>query len=127
MLEDEIIQPLACPWASPIAMIKKKNGSLTFCVDYQKLHKMTKKDVYPLPDIGNSLDRLRHAFYFSSMNLNSRNWKTTVDEQDFNILLRYSRRGLGILAFGLSLDTATFSRMMDTVVHVCSGKHAWYL
>ena len=52
------------PWASPILIVKKKDGSYCLVIDYCKLNLITKKDSYPLPQIDNTLDCLSHAKYF---------------------------------------------------------------
>ncbi len=45
--EEGIVQPFHSPWASPIVMVRKKDGSHRFCVDYRQLNAVTKLDTYP--------------------------------------------------------------------------------
>ncbi|GBM08907.1 hypothetical protein AVEN_57452-1 [Araneus ventricosus] len=47
MVDNGIIEELSGPWASPIVLVKKKDGSTRFCVDYGKLNEITKKTVIP--------------------------------------------------------------------------------
>lgn len=61
-----MIEPSASPWSSPIVLVRKKDGSTRFCVDYCKLNKVTHKDSYPLPRIDNTLEALCGAKYVSS-------------------------------------------------------------
>ena len=69
LLDSGMIIPSNSPWASPILIVKKKDGSNCVVIDYCKLNLITKKDSYPLPQIDNTLDRLGHAKYFSAMDL----------------------------------------------------------
>lgn len=80
MLRKNVIEPSSSPWPSLIVLVKKKDGSLRFCVDYRHLNKITKKGVYPLPRIDGALDA--GASYFSSIDLRSGYWKIAVDEKD---------------------------------------------
>ena len=61
MLERGIITPTTSPWSSPIVLIRKKDGSIRFCIDYRQLNNKTIKGSYPLPPIDNSLDALGQA------------------------------------------------------------------
>lgn len=119
MLDDGVIQPSSSPWSSPVVLVKKKDGTLRFCIDYRKLNSVTKKDVYPLPRVDDSLDRLRHAKYFSSIDLKSGYWQIEVDERDREKTAFVTPDGLyefRVLPFGLCSAPATFQRMMDTVL-----------
>ena len=65
LLSKGLIQPSDSPWASPVVLVSKKDGSKRLCLDYRRLNAVTKKDAYPLPRIDDSLDSLGNAKYFS--------------------------------------------------------------
>jgi hypothetical protein len=64
-LEKKIIRPSCSDFASPIVLVKKKNGSTRICVDYRKLNKKIVKDRYPLPVIEDQIDKLSTAMMFT--------------------------------------------------------------
>ena len=118
MLRDDIMQPSKSPWASPVVLMKK-DGTLRFCVDYPRLKKIMKKDVYPLPRIDDALDRLYNAKYFSSMDLKTGYWQIEVDERGRDKTAFITPDGLfefKVMPFGLFSAPATFQRVMDTVL-----------
>jgi len=61
-----VIEESCSPWISPAILVKKKNGSIRFCVDFRKLNAITKKDSYPIPRINDMLDRLDGDSWFHS-------------------------------------------------------------
>ena len=61
------IEPSDSPWASPVVLVTKKDGSTRFCVDYRQLNSLTTKDAYPLPRIDYSLRLLGNQQWFSTM------------------------------------------------------------
>ncbi|GFW18231.1 hypothetical protein TNCV_4007701 [Trichonephila clavipes] len=80
MLDEGIVQPSESPWSSPIVLVRKKTGSWRFCVDYRKLNSATKKKTFiPLPRIDDTLDCLKGAMFFSSMDLRSGYWQIEID------------------------------------------------
>ena len=66
------IHPSISPWASPILLVKKKDGSMQMCVDYRGLNAVTIKNKYPLPRIDVLFDQLQGARYFTKIDLCSR-------------------------------------------------------
>ena len=64
-LANGFIRPSKSPAGAPILFIRKRDGSLWLCVDYQGLNNLTIKNRYPLPLIGESLDRLGRAKRFT--------------------------------------------------------------
>ena len=82
MLEKGIIEPSNSPWASPIVLVKKKDGSNRFCVDYQDLNNVTVKNSWPLPRSDNCFDALTGSKRFSTLDLCSGYWQVAMDDKD---------------------------------------------
>ena len=115
-LSQEKISPSQSEWASNIVIVKKKDGSLRFCVDYRQLNDRTVKDSYPLPRIDDSLDCLGGATWFSTMDLRSGYHQVALDERDKDKTTFVTRKGtfaFNVMPFGLCNAPATFQRLMD--------------
>jgi len=59
MLAAGVIIPSDSPWASPVCLAKKPDGSYRFSVDYRRVNSVSRKDAYPIPDIQDAFDSLR--------------------------------------------------------------------
>ena len=92
MMEQGVVQPLHSPWASPIVLVKKKDGGTRFCVDFHCLNAITKQDVFPLPRIDDTLDLLSSAKYFTTLDLASGYWqvKMAAESQEKTAFATYS-------------------------------------
>ena len=80
MLANGVIEPSRAPWASPIALGDKPDGSIRFCVNYKKLNLLTIRDRFPLPRIDDCLDFLSGKKYFTTLDCFSGYWQCKLDE-----------------------------------------------
>jgi hypothetical protein len=71
LLEKGFIRQSASPWGSPALFVPKKNGTQRLCVEYRTLNAVIIKNKYPLPRIGDLMDQLRQAKFFSKIDLRS--------------------------------------------------------
>ena len=116
MLKCGVIEPAFSPWASPIVLVRKKDGTTRFCVDYRRLNSATLKDSYPLPRINGSIDALSDSCWFSTLDLASGYWQVEVEERDRPKTAFTTGSGLNqftVMPFGLCNAPATFERLME--------------
>ena len=119
MLDVGVTKPSYSPWASPVVLVKKKDASTRFCVNYRRLNAVTKKDMYPLPRIDDTLDQLEGASIFSSLDMASRFLQVPLTDTAKEKTAFVCREGLfefETMPFGLCNATSTFQRLMDVVL-----------
>ena len=98
-------------------LVRKKDGSLCFCIDFRKLNALTVKDSHPLPHICETLESLAGAGHYSTFDMNSGFWQVPMDEES----KQYTAFTLGSMGlyecesmpFGLCNALPTFQRLMQ--------------
>ena len=120
MLDDGVICTSKSPWSSFIVLVKKKDGSVRFCLDYPALNNCTKKCSHPLPRIDDSLDQLSGCGYFSTLYLKSGYWQISMHEKDKEKTAFTCHKGLfefNVIPFCLANASATFQHLMRIVLN----------
>lgn len=119
MLASGVIEEGNGAWGFPVVLVRKKDGEIRFCVDYRALNKVTKKDVYPLPRIDETLETLGGATLFTTLDLKTGYWQIEVAPCDRDKTAFTTKRGLYRfirMPFGLTNAPSTFQRMMNGVL-----------
>lgn len=121
MLDNGVIEAANSPWAAPVVLAPKKDGSWRFCVDYRGLNAVTKKDSYPLPRIDDTLDALGNgdAQIYSTMDLASGYWQIPIEDEDKEKTAFTTRSGtyqFTVMPFGLTGAPGAFCRAIDNTL-----------
>ena len=117
MLDAGVIQPSNSPWCNAVVLVRKKDGSLRFCIDFRKLNSLTVKDSHPLPCICETLESLVGAAHYLTFDMNFGFWQVPMDKES----KQYTAFTLGSMSlyecesmpFGLCNAPPTFQRLMQ--------------
>ena len=117
MLDAGVVWPSNSPWCNAVVLVRKKDGSLRFCINFRRLNTLTMKDSHPLPRICETLESLAGAAHYSTFDLNSGFWQVPMDDAS----KQYTAFTLGSMGlyecesmpFGLCNAPPTFQRLMQ--------------
>ena len=105
------IRSFTSPAGAPIHFVKKKDGGLRLCVDYQQLNEITIKDRTPLPLIGESLDQLSSATIYTKLDIWDAYYNLRIragDKWKTAFRTRYGLYEYCVMPFGLTNAPASF-------------------
>ena len=86
MLDAGVVRLSKSPWCNAVVLVRKKDGSLHFYIDFRRLNALTIKDSHPLPHICETLDSLAGAAHYLTFYLNSGFWQVPMDKDSSSIL-----------------------------------------
>ena len=116
MLDAGVIQLSNSPWCNAVVLVRKKDGSLRFCIDFRRLNTLTVKDSHPLPCICETLESLAGVAHYSTIDMNSGFWQVPMDKESKQCTA-FTLGSMGLyecesMPFGLCNTPPTFQRLM---------------
>ncbi|CEH19114.1 FOG: Transposon-encoded proteins with TYA, reverse transcriptase, integrase domains in various combinations [Ceraceosorus bombacis] len=126
MLAQDLIKPCNSPWSSPVVLVSQGDKT-RMCVDYRKLNAVTKKDVYPLPRIDDTLRVFSGKQWYTSLDTNKGFFQTmNATAEDCDKLAFRTHLGLyrpKRMPFGVVNGPSVFQRGMDITLGNSKWKH----
>ncbi|XP_060070207.1 uncharacterized protein LOC132550192 [Ylistrum balloti] len=119
MLEIGVIEPSSSPYAAPVVIVKKKDGTNRFCIDFRQLNRVTVFDSEPMPSTEDMFSRLAGYHYFSKLDLTKGYWQVPMAESAKEKTAFITPVGLfqfRVMPFGLVNAPASFCRLMRKVL-----------
>ncbi|CAF1199612.1 unnamed protein product [Rotaria magnacalcarata] len=119
LLKHGVIEESTSPWSSPIVLVRKKDGSVRFCVDFRKLNNITTKDAFPMPRIDDIFDHLSQAEYYTTIDFKSGYFQVGLDPKDrpkTAFSTRDQHYQFTVLPQGVTNDPPAFQRIVSQIL-----------
>lgn len=119
MLEMGVIEESTSPWASPVVLVPKPDGSIRFCTDFRRLNTVTISDAFPMPRVDDLIDKVGHAKYLTKLDLSRGYWQVPMDDESIPVsafVTSFGHFQWKYMPFGLRNAPATFQRLVKNVL-----------
>lgn len=119
LLRAGIIEESESPWAAPIVVVPKPDGSGRLCTDFRKLNAVTVPDPFPMPRVEALIDRVGKAKYMSKLDMTKGYWQIPLTQEArplTGFVTPHGHYQWKFMSFGLRNAPATFSRLITKVL-----------
>ena len=119
MLKAGIVESSDSPYAAPVLLVRKKDNTIRFCVDFRALNSETILDPRPMPRMDDVLHRVSNAKYVSKIDMTKGYWQVPLDEdakRKSAFVTPFGQYQFSAMPFGMVNAGATFVRLMNKVL-----------